>query len=216
MDHYDNLIKGYKEFRKEYTDKSFHQYREWAVKTQNPKVMLISCSDSRVNPAIITHAGLGSLFMVKNVANIVPPNKKGDNTHHSTSAAIEFAVNILKVEHIIIMGHSGCGGIKSLFDKQEEKPNNKNNDSFIIPWMNIVAKAKKIAVKENKNKTIDDQISACERYSTLISLNNLKSFSFVQDRINDKKLRIHAWYFNLADATLFEYIEKDSLFKELL
>src|SRR5690349_16674957 len=109
-----SLIKGYKNFYRKYNSEKYHDYRQQAVLGQAPKVMVIACSDSRVHPSIVMQSGLGEVFQVCNVANLVPPYRPDKGTHHSTSAALEFAVGTLGVEHIVVMGHSGCGGIKSL------------------------------------------------------------------------------------------------------
>ncbi len=204
MSSYERLIEGYKEFRGEYTGRQHDQYRQWAAKQQNPKILMIGCSDSRVNPAIVTHAGLGELFVVNNVANIVPPYKEGAGTHHSTSAAIEYAVKSLNIEHIIIMGHSGCGGVKALMTK-DEKQGNDGPYSFLSHWIDIIEPAKEKVLKDFPDIDIDGQCHACEKEAILVSLNNLAGFPWVKEKILSGSLHIHGWHFTVSDASLQIY-----------
>ncbi len=209
-----SLIDGYREFRKEYVGKHYAEYRAWASKTQHPRTMIIGCSDSRINPAIITHAGLGELFTVNNVANLVPPYKEGKNTHHSTSAALEFALLHLKVEHVIILGHSGCGGIKALMD---DSTNNANeNYSFIVPWVQIAAEAKQQVKKKFPQHTKEEQTTCCEKEALLISLKNLETFPWIKEALDNKTLTTHAWYFDLNKGELEQYDAHEDTFSPLL
>lgn len=208
MDAYKRLLQGYAQFRKHYLDKQYDAYREQAAYTQQPQIMVIGCSDSRVNASIITQSGLGELFMVNNVANLVPPYKEGRDTHHSTSAAIEFAVNFLKVRHIIVLGHSGCGGIRALMEGQP-KPQ-QGHYSFILPWMNIVAEARRKAQAACGHLSLDHQAAICEKEALLVSLANLKTFPWVKQAMAEGRLYLHAWYFTIADGSLKAYdAEKD-------
>jgi carbonic anhydrase len=219
MEAYEKLIFGYKEFRQQYLSKENDSWRFFAKERQNPRVMMISCSDSRVNPVIITHASLGDIFIVNNVANLVPPYHEGEGTHHSTSAAIEFAVNHLHVEHIIIMGHSGCGGIKSLMmethmpEPAQENPSGEY--SFIKPWMKIVSEAADFTEQEVKEHGIDGLSCQCERRASLISLNNLAGFPWVKRAMKKGDLKIHAWHFDIGSGILEEYDYDKEQFKEL-
>lgn len=210
MDSYDKLIKGYKEFRGAYLGGENTAWRNWAKGAQNPKTMIIACSDSRVNPIIITHASLGDLFIVNNVANLVPPYKEGKDTHHSTSAAIEYAVNHLHVEHIIVMGHSGCGGIRALMtDHEALEPEGASavdrKYSFIKPWMEIVGEAADFTVRDREAYGIDALACICEKRATLISLNNLVGFPWVKRALLGKTLEIHAWHFDIESGILEAY-----------
>lgn len=191
-----NLISGYKKFRQNYLSSKFEANRQELSKGQNPKVMIISCSDSRVNPAVLTHAGLGEIFSVSNVANLVPPYKEGKETHHSTSAAIEFAVNSLKVEHIIIMGHSSCGGIQSLMSGVHKE--HEDTYSFIEPWMEIAHDAKEKVLSEHPNADKDEKEHLCEKEALLISLNNLNGFPWVKKGKAKGTLKTHAWYYDIS------------------
>ena len=208
MNSYEKLIRGYNEFRGRYLGKENLDWRNWAKERQAPKVMIIACSDSRVNPIIVTHAALGDIFVVNNVANLVPPYKEGKLTHHSTSAAIEYAVNHLHVEHIIVMGHSGCGGIRALMSDNEEAEDidqEKGAYSFIKPWMKIVEEAADFTEEEKERYDEEELLCMCEKRAVLISLNNLATFPWVKKSVLSGHLKIHAWHFDIASGVLLEY-----------
>lgn len=208
------LIEGYREFRKDYLSPHNQEQRERITTAQNPKVMVIACSDARVNPALLTRAGLGDIFTVKNVANLVPPYREGHDTHHSTSAAIEFAVLHLGVEHIIVLGHSGCGGIRALMEGNA----NKRPDaySFIEPWMGIAAAAKAKVKAQHQHAPIEAQAHACEKEALLVSLANLQTFPWVKEGMRAGTLEIHAWYFDIASGNILVHEPEEDGFHLML
>lgn len=213
-DAYKNLVEGYRHFRKNYLSEQYAAYRTWASKSQKPRIMMIACSDSRVNPVILTHAGLGDVFIVNNVANLVPPYKEGKDTHHSTSSALEFALTELKVENIIILGHSGCGGIKALMN--DEKKSEPGNYSFIEPWVQIAAKAKEKVQSNYPECSHAEQMALCEKEALLVSLKNLETFPWVKSALEIGNLNTHAWYFEIGSGDLFQYDSAQSCFRPLL
>lgn len=217
MSSFEKLVEGYRKFQADYLSAGNAAWLEKAKEKQTPKVMIIACSDSRVNPVILTQAGLGDIFVVHNVANLVPPYNQSGNTHHSTSAAIEFAVKHLKVEHIIIKGHSGCGGIRALITDHAPKPPSPAEEpySFIRPWMNIVEEAAHFSEEESKMDE-DSRAALCERRATLISLANLASFPWVEDAVNRGALKLHAWHFDIGSGTLQEYNAETTQFEALV
>ncbi|PCI51055.1 MAG: carbonic anhydrase [Alphaproteobacteria bacterium] len=214
MDSYTKLLDGYARFRGQYLSEENTPWRNWAKDGQSPKIMIIACSDSRVNPVIITNSGLGEIFIVNNVANLVPPYKQDAETYHGTSAAIEFAVTQLKVEHIIIMAHSGCGGIRALLT--DDQPNSDKDFSFIRPWMKIVDKAAEFTTTEKSTMNLEALASVCERRASLISLNNLMGFPWVHEALLEKKLQVHAWHFDIGSGILQAYNENTEQFEELI
>lgn len=162
---------------------------------------MIACSDSRVSPEITFGSSPGDIFMVRNVANIVPPYDPDGHTH-GTSAAIEFAVNYLEVEHIIIKGHANCGGIASLMKEESE-------GEFISPWVSIVKEAKERALSDIYS-TDEEKRSACEKESIILSMENLLSFPYIKEKAMRGKLEIHGWYFDMRKGELLGYnTEKD-------
>jgi carbonic anhydrase len=206
------LIEGYHEFRKKYVGEDYTAYRTLASKTQIPRIMVIACSDSRINPAIITHAGLGEIFMVNNVANLVPVYKPRKNTYHSTSAALEYAIIHLEVEHIIILGHSYCGGIKALMEGTADN----RSYSFIATWVEIANEAKELTIQKYPNCNSEEQCRHCEKESLLVSLKNLATFPWLKAALDAGKLAVHAWYFDIKTGELEHYIQEDKIFASLL
>jgi|TARA_B100000315_G_scaffold199305_1_gene191111 carbonic anhydrase len=188
------LIEGFQAFRKTYYESQPDFYRSLIENGQRPDVMVIACSDSRVNPSIIAKAEPGELFIVRNVANLVPPYEP-DSRYHGTSAALEYAVQDLAVSHIIVLGHSHCGGIRRLLEGDEAEETRE----FIDSWMSIVDLARGGALDD------EAEIRAAERNAVTVSLNNLLSFPWVRDRVYDNKLTLHGWWFDLEAGELLEH-----------
>lgn len=200
------LIEGYKEFKERYFDQRLSPYRI-LVQGQAPKIMTIACSDSRVDPAILLNTQPGEMFVVRNVANLVPPYE-ADQTHHGVSAALEFGITRLGVKHVIILGHSHCGGIASLF-----ATDNTHTD-FIKPWMALVEPAKKHILENHTHDGTENQIDLCSQKALTISLKNLQTFPWIQSRLETGDLRIHGWYFDLEHGLLKAYDEDSETFEE--
>lgn len=188
------LIDGYKNFYKKYFIKNPKVYQKLLDEGQNPKTLVIACSDSRVDPSIVLDTNPGDIFVIRNVANIVPPYEDEKNGYHSTSAAIEYAVLYLHVENIIILGHSDCGGIKALVE------GHTNTHSFIDNWLYIAEDAKNKA--QSLNLDIKHTCEACEKESIKNSLKNLRKFPFIAE----SNVELYGWYFNL-NTGLIEIIE---------
>jgi len=195
----ERFISGFRSFQKEYFGSRSTHYDD-LQHGQSPKTMLIGCSDSRVDPAILTNCKPGDLFTVRNIANLVPPCEK-DGGKHGVSAALEFAVCSLEVEDIIVLGHSGCSGIKALMSGQFDK----HGEGFISQWMNIAAPAKEQILADLHNKDPQLQQRAAEQAAILLSIENLHSFPFIVDRIANGTLSLHGWYFDLGKGELLEY-----------
>lgn len=193
------LIEGYKKFKVKHFEKT-KAFDLLVQQGQKPKVLVIACCDSRVDPAILTNCNPGELFVVRNVANLVPPFD-GNPRHHGTSAALEFGVMELGISDIIVLGHSHCGGINSLMKDQK----NEDSSDFIAKWMDIAKLAKQKVLTQHPNCSLDQQIHYCEKESLLISLANLKTFPWINSRIAEKKLFLHAWYFNLNTGIIEIY-----------
>lgn len=215
MESYQDLLDGHKEFLAEFLNPEFDDYRDWAKDKQAPKVMAIACCDSRMNPAIITHSGLGEIFAVNNVANIVPPYSPGKNSHHSTSSAIQFAVQHLGVEHIIIMGHSNCGGIRALVSQSLADPAG-GEYSFIHNWIDILDSARQRVEEAIPEASEDDKASLCEKEGIKVSLENLSGFPWVKDAIANGKLQIHGWHFNVSSGKILAFDQASDSFKPLI
>lgn len=198
MKELDKLIAGFRQFRKRYYEDEPELYQQLVYKGQSPKALVIACCDSRVHPAQVMDTDPGDIFVVRNVANIVPPCQE-DGKSHGTSAAIEFAVKLLGVKHIIIFGHGQCGGVRSLMEGKHQG----HKHGFIDSWMDIVAPAREKVLKEHRNATFDDQCKACEQAVIEISVNNLMTFPWISDMVSKNNLFVHGWYFDIEQGELY-------------
>lgn len=205
------LIDGNAAFRKKFFNNTTI-FNKLVVSGQQPKIMIISCSDSRVDPAMVFDAQPGELFVVRNVANLVPPYEQSGK-YHGTSAALEFGVRFLQVEHIIILGHSYCGGIQALIDNAELL--NKNADNFIAQWMQLARPAYDKMNEEHASLTEQEKNTRCEQYALANSLENLMSFSWIAERVEQRKLQLHAWYFELNTGLITSYEKINNTWNEL-
>lgn len=206
------LVKDYQNFREHYFEGSNQLFEQLVEDGQRPKFLIIACCDSRVDPAIITGAVPGELFVVRNVANLVPPCEK-DSKHHATSAALEFAVCDLKVKHIIIWGHKDCGGIQALLKNNIH--HQEEDRGFIENWMNIAASARQKVLQEYANESFDEQVNHCEKMAMQVSLNNLLTFPWIKEKVDTKELYIHAWYFDLSTGQIQRLNTESNQFEPL-
>ncbi len=193
------LVEGYKQFRSKYFGES-KSLEKLVTHDQKPKILVIACCDSRVDPAIVLGSKPGELFVVRNVANLVPPFES-DLKHHGTSAALEFGVLGLEVKHIIVFGHSHCGGIRALMDA----PDNAPPSNFITAWMDIADSAKAQVLKDHPECSTDEKAHHCEKDSLIISLKNLETFPWIRELAKKKELSLHAWYFDITSGTIDTY-----------
>jgi carbonic anhydrase len=193
----EKLIDGYRQFRGGAYASQVAVYRQLA-EGQQPTTMIVGCSDSRVDPATIFSAGPGELFVVRNVANLVPPFTN-DTFHHGTSAALEFAVNHLKVEQIVVMGHGECGGIHVCMEAAHGRP----ASHFIGPWVEIAAPARDKVLMTQGSASEADQRRSLERAAILNSLENLKTFPFVREAMESRGLALEGAWFSIAEGALY-------------
>ena len=175
------LIEGNKEFRKKFFGSKNTFFDELVEHGQKPKTMIISCSDSRVDPAIIFNCDPGQLFVVRNIANLIPPYEINDNTYHGVSAALEFGTCILNVQQIIILGHTHCGGIKTLLETGNKL--HENQYRFIAKWMEIALSAYEKTIAEHAKVSFHEKTVMCERYALINSLHNLQTFPWIEKRV---------------------------------
>lgn len=197
----EKLSKGYERFRKGYYEKNRSRLEQLAVK-QAPEITMISCCDSRVDPGILFDIEPGEIFVIRNVANLVPPYEiKGD--YHGTSAALEFSVVCLAVKQIVVLGHANCGGIRALMDNDDTiKPN-----GFIDSWMQIAAPAKKEVLDADGSNEQESQTDACEKTAISYSLKNLLSYPWIRSRVEDGTLNLAGYYYDLRSGELLEIEE---------
>lgn len=192
----EKLLEGYKRFHSGYYQENRVQLEKLAEQ-QAPDVAMVSCCDSRVDTGILFDADPGEIFVIRNVANLVPPFElKGD--YHGTSAALEFAVTCLKVKEVMVLGHANCGGIRALM----ENDGNIKKDGFIDRWMQIAAPAKKEILARKDLSTLDEKIDACEKTAIYHSLRNLLTHPWVKERVEKGKLRLVGYYYDLHTGQL--------------
>jgi carbonic anhydrase len=191
------LLAGYRTFASQRLPTEQSRYRELAERGQSPEVMVIGCCDSRVSPEVIFDAGPGELFVVRNVANLVPVYAP-DGGAHGVSAALEFAVSALHVKHIVVLGHAQCGGIRAFVDKMAPL----SPGDFIGRWMSMFVKPGE-QVSQRDHETAQDFVTRIEKAAVFRSLENLMTFPFVQSQVAAGELRLHGAYFGVAEGSLF-------------
>lgn len=192
------LLEGYRSFRGGRYARERDRYRRLAEQGQAPEVMVIACSDSRAAPETIFNAAPGALFTLRNVANLVPPCGPDDGCH-STSAALEFAVQGLKVRHIVVLGHARCGGIRAALHPAEEP---LSPGDFIGRWMSRLGPAAEVVAGRGELSDAERQ-TALERASIRQSVANLRTFPWVSDLEGRGGLSLHGAWFDIAGGELW-------------
>ncbi len=194
----EKLLKGYRDFMSGRYISERERYAELAETGQKPEILVIACCDSRAAPETIFNCGPGELFVVRNVANLVPPYAP-DDAFHSTSAALEFAVQALRVKHIIVMGHGRCGGIQAALDPSD-KPLSPGD--FIGKWMSMLAPLAE-QIQGSTALTQSERQTALERVSVRNSLINLMTFPCVNILEGRGKLSLHGAWFDISTGELW-------------
>lgn len=184
---FSKLLQGYQKFRAKYVHGSRSVMKQLADDGQKPEIMIVACCDSRVDPALILQCEPGDLFVVRNVANVVPPYKK-DKGHHGVSAALEFGINVLKVKHLIILGHSQCGGIQALLSGED-----KNSD-FLHNWLSII---------DNPEMTKD--VNQATKLALQQSHAHCMQFPWIAKKVKNGELEIHLWFFDIFKGKISAY-----------
>ncbi len=206
------LIEGVHKFRKDEFGSYRKLFRKLSQQGQNPHTLFITCSDSRVLAELITQSQPGDLFVVKNVGNIVPPADVKGSTN-STAAAIEFAVESLRVNDIVVCGHSQCGAMEALLtDLPADKAMPHLRD-----WLALAAPVRRVLQTEYTFLSSDtDRLTAAAEENVLFALENLRSYPGVQQRLADGSLQLHGWFFKIATAELFAFNPETKQFGPLV
>jgi carbonic anhydrase len=191
------LLDGYGAFRAGRLPTEQDRYRALAETGQAPEIMVIGCCDSRVSPEVIFDARPGELFVVRNVANLVPPYTP-DGAQRAVSAALEFAVQALKVKHIVVLGHARCGGIRAYTEPGEPL----SPGDFIGKWMALIAPAAAAAGPETEYGSRDAYLARLEQVSIIKTLDNLMTFPCVRILVERGRLALHGAYFGVAEGAL--------------
>jgi carbonic anhydrase len=204
------LLAGFRSFRAAYYEQRPERIRNLVENGQKPEVLLIACSDSRVDPAILTNSEPGDLFVVRNVANLVPPYMP-DGAYHGTSAAVEYAVRDLGVAHAIVLGHSGCGGVQALMRSVSSNPGTRE---FVAPWVSI-ARCACDSVPEGGEGDLSEA-NMVEQATVRCSVNNLMTFPWLKEKVLTEELTLHGWWFDITNGILWGLDIKTGQFEPLV
>ena len=203
----DFMINQYIDWKENIFQKKQDLYQNLENKGQEPKAMIISCCDSRVDANQIFAANLGDFFIHRNVANLIP-DLNINNTNHEITTSIDYAISTLKISRIIILGHSNCGGIDYAFNKFSA--NNNESDSSLDNWIQSI---KFSYDKVDKSKSKVDAIKSLEKESIINSIKNLKNYKKIDKLILDNKLQIHGLYFEVSTGKITQYDESSKKFE---
>ena len=198
----DDLLDGYRRFRAEVWPRERERFETLAARGQSPRTMVVCCSDSRADPQMIFGAAPGELFVVRNVANLVPPYAP-DGAYHGTSAALEFGVRALGVGQVVVMGHALCGGVRALLEgAPAETPD------FVEPRMRIAEPARRIALRCEPGEARQE----CREHETVrLSIRNLMTFPWIAERVAAGRLRIRGFHFGIRSGALREIGADDAV-----
>ena len=194
----EHLVDRFHRFRFRHFSPNMDRYGELADHGQQPETMIVSCCDSRVDPETIFSAMPGELFVVRNVANLVPPFETG-GTYHGISAALEFATLNLRVKNIVVMGHSGCGGIRACVEKTTTR---QTEAQFITNWMSLLDDGRKRVKERLPDANADEACAALEWEAIRTSLKNLRTFPCIQILEGKGRLSLHGAHFDIATGAL--------------
>ena len=180
-------------------------YHKLAEDGQHPRAMIISCCDSRVHVTSIFGSDAGEFFIHRNIANLVPPFKE-DQDYHGTSAAIEYAVKTLKIPHIIVLGHSTCGGVQSSFDYfSGNNPNLHKDSNFVASWLEILRPSYE---KISSDLSESEKIKLLEKSTVLTSIENLTTFPFIKEAIKNETISLHGLWHDIGTGDLMFFDNK--------
>lgn len=196
-----DLIAGYKRFRATGWPEQRRKFQSLARHGQSPRTLVLTCIDSRVDPAMIFDAPPGEMLTVRNVANLIPPYAP-DGAYHGTSAAIEFGVKVIEVQHVVVLGHGLCGGVKALLEGAPPTAN-----EFVVPWMSMAESARVQAM----DAPPEGRQLRCEYEVVKVSLANLMTFPWIADRVAKGKLVLHGAWFGIHSGSLM-MLQPDGLF----
>jgi carbonic anhydrase len=203
----DRLLNGYRQFRDGYYRQHEQVFRDLALRGQKPRCMMIGCADARVDPAITFGTSPGDVFMVRNVANLVPPYAP-DQDFHGTSAALEFGIKGLEVANIVVLGHARCGGVATLMGA-----GTLANTDFIEPWMQIAKPARERALElaraHGHASDSPEACRICEMEGVKVSLQNLMTFPWVAERVLAGRTGVHGLYFDITSGELHKLDGRD-------
>lgn len=192
------LLRGFEHFHDCFFEGDSQLYERLVSEGQSPRILVIACSDSRSDPALLTEAQPGDLFVIRNVAALVPAYEAPQGVPKGTSAAIEFGVRALEVDHVIVLGHSHCGGIRFLAERRARR----DSFEFLPDWVSVAGSL----VERMENLASEageaERLRWLEKSAIALSINNLRTFPWIADRIDAGKLALHGWHFDLQHGQL--------------
>jgi carbonic anhydrase len=194
----EHLADRFRRFKYRHFGPNMDHYEKLATFGQHPDVMVVSCCDSRVDPETIFSAMPGELFVMRNVANLVPPYETGGK-YHGVSAALEFAALNLRIKHIVVLGHSSCGGVRACLDQDAAR---QTEAQFISNWMSMLDAAREKVVESHRGRPPPEIRAALEKEAIAASLANLRTFPFIKLLEGKRRLALHGAYFDIATGTL--------------
>lgn len=194
----EQLVDRYRRFRHRHFDVQADHFEDLAHHGQSPEVMIVSCCDSRVPPETIFSALPGELFVVRNVANLVPPFEE-TGKYHGVSAALEFAVLNLRVKHVVVLAHSGCGGVKACLEKSAAR---QTESQFISNWMSLLDEQREALMRDYGLAPLAEQQARLERATTKASIANLRTFPCIQILEGKGRIALHGAHFDIATGGL--------------
>lgn len=210
----ERLLKGFADFRLGYYREHLDLFEKLASEGQAPKILIVGCSDARVDPGILTQTKPGDIFTVRNVAAMVPPAQiPPDERQHGTSAAIEYAVRGLDVEHVVILGHALCGGIAALVDGRDGA---YADFDYLSTWTSVARETRDMVVEELKGRPRAEIVRAVEQAAVVNSVRNLMGFPWLAERVAAGRLVLHAWWFNLTEGQLYAFHPDTATFEPVL
>ncbi len=203
------LYEGIHKFQESYFKKKENFFHRLS-KRQVPQTLFITCSDSRVDPNLVTQSNPGDIFIVRNVGNIVPPYE-AIKDKNSVAAAIEFAVIGLKVKDIIVCGHSNCGAMQALYKEDKDF----NSMPHLKDWLKIAMPVKDIVKTFYRKRHGEDRLRTTEKENILMQLGNIQTYPFVKQLLKDDRLYLHGWYYDIATGCIYTYNPKTDAFEKI-
>jgi len=192
------LLNGVIKFKNDFFEEHKEIFQEIS-NAQHPHTLYIGCSDSRIVPNLITKTMPGEVFVVRNIANMVPPYEENNNSFRCTASIIEYAVNVLEVENIVVCGHSNCGGCKALFYSEEKL----DTIPLVKEWLKLGYEIRDRVLA--KNLDLAQREFQTEQLNIVKQLENLLTYPFVEDRVNKGKVKLFGWYYVIETGDIFNY-----------
>lgn len=205
----ERLYKGVLKFQESYFKKEAEFFKRLS-KGQDPEVLFITCSDSRVDPHLVTQSGPGELFILRNIGNIIPPFDALKDKN-STAAAIEYAVQILKVTDIIVCGHSNCGAMRALLQDEKEL----EGMTHLRDWLKLAGPVREHVLKAFGDSESEIIQAYTEKENILEQIENIETYPFVDEAIKAGRLFLHGWYFDIGTGEMYAYAPGRNRFEEI-